>query len=52
MKQKSKVREYSEYKKVLVFQWFFLLERLPLMDAKAAINGIHGYIVYDMYFNA
>ena len=40
MKQKSKVREYSEYKKVLVFQWFFLLERLPLMDAKAAINGI------------
>ena len=40
MKQKSKVREYSEYRKVLVFQWFFLLERLPLMDAKAAINGI------------
>ena len=40
MKQKSKVREYSEYKKVLVFQWFFLLERLPLMDAQAAINGI------------
>ena len=40
MKQKSKVREYSEYKKVLVFQWFFLLERLPLMDARAAINGI------------
>ena len=40
MKQKSKVRESSEYAKVLVFQWFFLLERLPLMDARAAINGI------------
>ena len=40
MKQKSKVRENSEYAKVPVFQWFFLLERLPLMDAKAAINGI------------
>ena len=40
MKQKSKVRENSEYEKVLVFQWFFLLERLPLMDAHAAINGI------------
>ena len=43
MKQKSKVREYSEYKKVLVFQWFFLLERLPLMDARAAINGRQWY---------
>ena len=40
MKQKSKVREISEYAKVLVFQWFFLLECLPLMDAQAAINGI------------
>ena len=40
MKQKNKVRENSEYAKVPVFQWFFLLERLPLMDAKAAINGI------------
>ena len=40
MKQKSKVRENSEYAKVPVFQWFFLLERLPLMDARAAINGI------------
>ena len=40
MKQKSKVRENSEYAKVLVFQRFFLLERLPLMDARAAINGI------------
>ena len=40
MKQKSKVRENSEYAKVLVFQRFFLLERLPLMDAQAAINGI------------
>ena len=39
MKQKNKVRENSEYAKVPVFQWFFLLERLPLMDAKAAING-------------
>lgn len=26
--------------KVLVFQWYFLLERLPLMDAHAAIRGI------------
>ena len=25
---------------MLVFQRFFLLERLPLMDARAAINGI------------
>ena len=40
MKQKSKVRENSEYAKVLVFQRFFLLERLPLMDAHATINGI------------
>ena len=40
MKQKNKVRENSEYAKVPVFQWFFLLERLPLMDARAAINGI------------
>ena len=40
MKQKSKVRENSEYAKVPVFQRFFLLERLPLMDAQAAINGI------------
>ena len=40
MKQKSKVRENSEYEKVLVFQRFFLLERLPLTDAAAAVNGI------------
>ena len=40
MKQKSKVRENSEYAKVPVFQCFFLLERLLLMDARAAINGI------------
>ena len=40
MKQKSKVCESNEYAKVLVFQWFFLLERLPLMDAHAAVNGI------------
>ena len=40
MKQKSKVRENGEYEKVLVFQRFFLLERLPLMDAHAAVNGI------------
>ena len=40
MKQKSKVRENGKYEKVLVFQRFFLLERLPLMDARAAINGI------------
>ena len=40
MKQKSKVRENGEYGKVLVFQWFFLLERLPLTDAAAAVNGI------------
>ena len=40
MKQKSKVCENSEYEKVLVFERFFLLERLPLMDARAAINGI------------
>ena len=43
MKQKSKVRENSEYAKVPVFQWFFLLERLPLMDARAAINGIQSF---------
>ena len=40
MKQKSKVRENSEYEKVLAFQRFFLLERLPLTDAAAAVNGI------------
>lgn len=40
MKQKRNVRENSEYAKVLVFGWFFLLERLPLMDAHAAIRGI------------
>ena len=34
------MRENSEYAKVPVFQWFFLLERLLLMDARAAINGI------------
>jgi hypothetical protein len=40
MTQKSKVYKKNEHQKILVFQWFYLLERLLLMDATAAINGI------------
>ena len=40
MTQKSKVYKKNEHQKILVFQCFYLLERLLLMDATAAINGI------------